>query len=119
VTKYGKGWMVLWALNVLILAGLLAISVLPAVWLTSAVLLFGIPEFIGVRVSKDANPPLTQMIRHHVPRWGIFPAIGAASAWAVVAWWPRPHHVLITVLIVAIGCWGVDHFDVTYDNEPE
>jgi hypothetical protein len=119
VTRYSRWWIVLWAVNVCVLAGLLIASTLPAVWLTAAVVLFGVPEFIGVRVSKDANPPLTQMIRHHVPRWVIFPVIGASCAWAVVVWWSRPHHVLITVLIAAIAAWGHDHFDVTYDNAPE
>jgi hypothetical protein len=119
VTHYSRWWIVLWAANVLALVGLLAYGVTPAAWLSAAVLLFGVPEAIGLRKNKDKLPPLTQAIRHYLPRWVIFPVIGASCAWAVIAWWSRPHHVLITVVIVAIAFWGHDHFDQTFDRQPE
>ena len=119
MTHYSRWWIVLWAVNVAVLVAMLAAGAEPAEWLSAAVVLFGVPEFIGLRVQRDKLPPLTQAIRHYVPRWVIFPVIGASCAWAVIAWWSRPHHVGITILIAGIAAWGHDHFDVTFDNAPE
>ncbi len=119
MTKQPWWWLTIWAVDIAILVGLFLYGVLPSTFIAAVVVLFGVPEFIGARVSKDSYAPLTQVIRHHLPRWVIFPVIGAAAVWGAWIWRDRPHHVLIWVIIGAASFWGQDHFDPTFDQAGE
>lgn len=114
--KFNRWWVLMWAFNVVVLVVLLASHAKPAVWLSVAAVLFFLPEWLGLRVSNDQWPPLTQVVRKYVPRWMVYPALGAAATWAIIHWWDRPHHVLISVIIVAVAFWMADHFDTTFDQ---
>jgi hypothetical protein len=119
MTRYSRWWLVMWAGDVAALTGLLLATVTPAVWLSAAFVLFGVPEAIGLRRAGDCLPPLTLAIRRYVPRWAVNPAMGSLGAWAGIVWSSRPHHRLILVLIAGVTFWGIEHFDVTFESPAE
>lgn len=112
--RYSRAWVALWVASC---AALLAL--VPALgvwhWLTVALVLFGVPEVIGLLRRDDAFPPLTFVLRRYVPRWLTHTAV--SGAWgAVSAYWlgfPRPWAV---GALLALYGWLGDHFDVTYDD---
>jgi len=118
-TRFNRWWVALWAVNTVALAALLIASVTPLVYMSAALGLFFIPEGIGLLRRGDSLPPLTHAIRRYVPRWMVNPVIGAGSAWAIIGWWERPHHVIITLVVCALVGWLFNHFDVTYDSQGE
>jgi len=111
-----RWWVVMWAFDVVVLLGLLIAGVLPAVWVSAAVLLFFVPEAIGLWRSGDELPPLTQVVRRYLPRAVVFVAIGAGAVWAGFVWSDRPHRVLISVLVGGVTAWMLDHFITTFDR---
>lgn len=113
---FNRWWVGLWALNTVVLAALLVATVTPAVFLSAAVLLFFVPEGIGLHHRGDSMPPLTYAIRRYAPRWTVLPVIWTASAWSALAWSERPHRVFILVAIAGIAGWLTNHFDVTFDG---
>jgi hypothetical protein len=44
---------------------------------------FGLLEWRGLKDPHDIHPPLTQVIKWFVPRWGLALGIGAAAFWAL------------------------------------
>lgn len=118
-THFNPFWTGMWAASTVALVALLIMGVTPAVFLTAVFALFFVPEMIGIRKRGDSLPPLTYTIRRFVPRWCVDTVVYGLAAWAAISWWPRPHHVLITVAIVAIVGWLGNHFDVTYDGPGE
>lgn len=107
----------LWIVAVGILLGALVAGVGPLRWATAALLLFLLPELIGLRRDDDSLPPLTHVVRLWVPRWLIQALSLAAAVWMAVAWWPKAEHPLIMVVCVAgIYGWLQDHWDTVYDE---
>jgi hypothetical protein len=85
------------------------------VWLAMAIVLFGVPEAIGVARNADAYPPLTHVIRHFLPNWIAFPLIYFFFGSIAAEWleFPRPFH--LGALFGLLG-WLTDHFADTYQG---
>lgn len=112
-------WVVMWAVTTPIL--LVMAFVFPVtwgfwwLWVGAAVLLFGLPEWIGVRDPHDDRPPLTHTIRHFLPNWLAFPLIygllGAIGGrWLAIGY---PRFWGVGAIFAPLG-WLTDHFTVTY-----
>jgi len=112
-----RQWYVaMWVVNVLLLLGAFAYGVTPTQWFTGFVVLFLIPELIGLRSDTDALPPLTHVVRLWSPRWLTYTATGALGGWMAVAWWPQAVHPLVVeVAIAGMVFWLVEHWREAYD----
>ena len=51
-----------------------------ALWTVVAVLA-GFVEWLGLRKGDDGFPPLTQILKTYLPRWGLALGIGGLSFW--------------------------------------
>lgn len=81
-------------------------------------LLFGVPETIGVWRGGDAYPPLTHVIRNQFPSWVAFPAIlavvgGVGARWANLDW----RATFFVALILGAAGWLIEHFLAVYDAD--
>lgn len=120
--RFSRAWIGLWAANVVALTGLLAAGVSPRAWASAFVVLFLLPEMVGLRVRGDSLPPLTYAVRRYVPRW-----VPSAVTWAVAGWmagaWVLDHRavhpVLVLVIVFGMAGWLTNHWDVTYDGPGE
>lgn len=102
----------------IVVAGLLASLAFTPFWLwfLIAAPTFGTMEGIGLWRMQDAFPPLTHVIRRHVPRWLAFTVIFGIWGTAIAYWLNLPRPYVIGVATAFLG-WLNDHFDVTYDRE--
>lgn len=116
---WSTAWVLMWGIStptLLVLAFTFPVTwTFWWLWLGAAAVLFGLPEYLAVRRSKDNLPPLTQTIRHFVPNWVAFPLIygflGAVGGRWLGAGYPRFWGV--GVMFGLLG-WLADHFAVTY-----
>ena len=113
--RWNKWWVLLWVTIVAVLF-YSAFHLPIRQWSGLAVLLFGIPELIGLRRHKDSLPPLTYVARRYVPRFLVFPLMWGFG-FAATAWWlgATPGQTIIVAAMAALLGWGNDHFDVTFD----
>jgi hypothetical protein len=86
------------------------------IWFGVFLILFGIPEWISVRIPQDPLPPLTHTIRHFLPNDLAFPLIygflgATAGRWLLVE--PVLRYIGIGIVAAALG-WLTTHFTVTY-----
>jgi len=110
-------YVALWIVNVGVLFGMAAAGVSPLTWGTAFLLLFLLPELVGLRSGSDALPPLTHVVRLWVPRWLTAIATLAGAGWLAVSWWSRVEHpLLLAVLVAGFYGWLHDHWDTVYDN---
>lgn len=88
-------------------------------WVVFFGILFGIPEYLSVKVRNDRYPPLTHTIRHFLPNEAAFPILfglpaAASSRWLGVepglACW---RIVFVGVAFAVLG-WLTTHFTVTF-----
>jgi hypothetical protein len=112
-----RPWYVaLWVLSVLALLGLFAYGATPTQWSTAFVVLFLVPELVGLRTESDALPPLTHVVRLWSPRWLTYAATGALGAWMAVAWFEvAVHPLIVEVIISGMVFWLVEHWREAYD----
>ena len=118
-TGWNARWVLMWGITAPTL--LLLAFVLPVtwgswwLWMVVALILFGIPEWIGVWKTHDDLPPLTYTIRHFLPNWLAFPLIygllGAIGARWLGFGYPRFWGV--GAMFALLG-WLTDHFTITY-----
>jgi hypothetical protein len=84
-------------------------------WITAAVVLFGVPEALGVWKQDDAYPPLTHVIVKYVHReiafLVIYGLVGAVGAY----WFGFVHPERLGAFAALLG-WLTAHFDVYYDR---
>ena len=106
-------WVAMWTVDTAILIGLIVHRTPPTIWLTAVVVLFGVPEAIGLRRRGDAWPPLTYVVRRYAPRWSIKAALFGLAVVAALVWKDRPHHEAIWVIDAICLGWADNHFDVT------
>lgn len=113
-------YIVLWTVCIGILAGLFIAGVAPVTWATAFVVLFLLPELVGLSSSTDTLPPLTHVVRLWVPRWVTYTLTFGLGAWMIGAWWERAVHPLIMAVLVAgmVG-WLVEHWRAAYDEWAE
>jgi uncharacterized membrane protein YbhN (UPF0104 family) len=52
-------------------------------WIALFAASFAVIEYVSLRDSKDARPPLTQVIRKAVPGWALAVIIGGAAFWSM------------------------------------
>lgn len=52
-------------------------------WALGAAITFGVLEWRALKDPEDAHPPLTQVIRKHVPRWLIALVLGGFAFWGI------------------------------------
>jgi hypothetical protein len=118
-TGWNARWVLMWGITAPTL--LLLALVFPVtwgfwwLWTLAALILFGIPEWIGVWNTNDNLPPLTYTIRHFLPNWLAFPLIygflGAVGARWLGFGYPRFWGV--GAMFGLLG-WLTDHFTITY-----
>jgi uncharacterized membrane protein YiaA len=120
---FNKFWVALWAGNVAILLALFAGGISPLGWFAAFVVLFLVPEMIGVRVRGDSLPPLTYATRRYVKRWVPDAVTWAVGAWMAYAWCipvdgvtKAQHPLAVFVAIFTMCGWLTNHWDVTYDG---
>lgn len=128
---FNRWWIALWVVNTLALLGYFASGASPLAWTTAALVLFLLPEMIGVRVRGDSLPPLTYAVRRYVKRWIPDAATWGLAGWMAYAWclphwdgtaWLPPqaeHPLLVFSLILGVAGWLTNHWDVTYDGAGE
>ncbi len=118
-TKFSRWWVALWAVNMVVLVGLLLSGARVSTFAAAAGPLFLLPEAIGLRRRRDQLPPLTYVIRRYVPRWLVDSTVFAGGAFAAMAWWPDPHRTVVMVTVAFIVGWLLNHFDTTFDGPGE
>lgn len=87
-------------------------------WAAAVLVLFGVPEAIGVRRRGDRLPPLTYVVRRYAPRWIVVPVVWAFAGAAGGSWFGFVHPWRLAALFALVG-WLTNHFDVTYDGPGE
>lgn len=114
--RWSKAWVLLWLVNVVVLAALAPFMV-PRRWAAAFALLFLLPEMIGLLRHHDALPPLTYVVRRYVPRWVPTAVTFGCGAWLAEMWVDRADHPLLALVIIAtfVG-WLTNHWDVTYSE---
>lgn len=120
-TRFNQYWVALWAINCVILVSMLYAGVSPMAWFTAFVVLFLLPEMIGLRRRGDSLPPLTYTIRRYVPRWVPSAVTWGVAAWMAWVWCLGPeasaeHPLLVFIAIIGTAGWLTNHWDVTYDG---
>lgn len=125
-TQFNKWWVVMWAISCAALLAMLYEGVTPEQWATSALILFLLPELLGLVHRGDSLPPLTYTVRRYVPRW-----VPVAITWGIAAWmfyvWCIPvdgmtmaaHPLIVAIAIFGVAGWLTNHWDVTYDGPGE
>jgi hypothetical protein len=118
-TGWNWRWVLMWGISAPTL--ILLAFVFPVtwgfwwLWTTVAMILFGVPEWIGVWKTDDSLPPLTYTIRHFLPNWLAFPLIygflGAIGARWLGFGYPR--YWGVGAMFGLLG-WLTDHFTITY-----
>lgn len=117
--RWSPLWVALWVANTSVLTWLVP-RLTMRLWLAWAVVLFLVPEFIGLARHHDALPPLTYVVRRYVPRWVPTSVTFGAAAWFAATWVPHAEHPgLVAVGIAAVAGWMTNHWDVTYDDPHE
>lgn len=117
MASWAKPWVAMWAVFTAALLG--AAFFLPfAYWAGATVVLFGVPEFIGVRHRGDRFPPLTYVVRRYVPRWVVDTVVWGFAGAAGGSWFGFAHPWRVGALFALVG-WLTNHFDVTYDGPGE
>lgn len=117
--RFNRLWIAMWAFNTLALLALMIHGVHPGDWFASAVLLFFVPEGIGLIHRGDSLPPLTYAIRRYVPRWMVDMCVYAWGAFAAWTWHASTHAEFIVIACAAVVGWLTNHFDVTFDGPGE
>jgi hypothetical protein len=120
--RFNLWWVGLWAANVVALAALLAVGVSTVAWASAFLVLFMLPELVGLRVRGDSLPPLTYVMRRYVPRWVPDAVTWGVAGWMFVAWvlaGVAEHPVIVAAMILGTAGWLTNHWDVTYDGSGE
>lgn len=121
--SFNLWWVALWLANVIGLTALLAFGVSPKAWSAAFLVLFLLPEMIGLLHRGDRLPPLTYAIRRYVPRWVPSAVTFGVGGWMAYAWLAGKHRavhpVLVAAAIAAMVGWLTNHWDVTYDGPGE
>ncbi len=112
---WNPAWVVLWVVVVIVLLGMLVLDVSFWLWLPCAVVLFGVPEALGMLRPHDAFPPLTQVIRQYVPRWLAFTVIYGFVGLAAGNWFDVDNRWGVAAIAGVLG-WLTTHFDLTFDH---
>lgn len=114
-TGWALWWIWLWTAVTTVL--LILLFFLPfKTWAVLAVVLFGLPELIGIVKRDDAYPPLTHVICRYVPRWIAFTLIYAFTGAAGGHWFGFARPVALAGLVGLLG-WFQTHFDVAFDAQ--
>ena len=120
--RFNRWWIALWAANVAALTALLVAGVSPLAWAAAFIVLFMLPEMVGLRKREDALPPLTYAVRRYSPRWIPDAVTWGVAAWMFAAWvlsGATLHPVFVSVAIFGTAGWLTNHWDVTYDGPGE
>jgi hypothetical protein len=107
--RWNGEFLFLWVANVCSLLGLAFVLDLEH-WLASFLLLFFVPEMVGLRRHRDSLPPLTYVVRRFLPQWlptGLTFAFGALLA----VLFQSP---LFWIGDAAMVGWLTEHWAVTY-----
>lgn len=114
---YNRYWVAMWFLIAIYL--IVAIFVFPfKFWAVQSLVLFGIPEAIGVRVRRDSLPPLTYVLAKFVPRWLWFTVMYGLFGAAGAHWFGHVDKLRFALFMALLG-WASNHFAVTYDHPEE
>jgi len=108
-------WVIMWGVISAVLLSVVWFIPFKA-WTVLAVLLFGIPEWIGIR-RQDAYPPLTHVIVRYVPRPITHIALGALVGLICGFWAGLPAIFFVGIgAALALDHWLTDHFDTSYEH---
>lgn len=115
IARWSRWWIGLWVVNVIIL--LAAIPFLTfGHWVTLALVLFGVPEFIGTLKQDDAFPPLTHVIVRYVDREIAFLLIFFFYGSTAAYWFGFPNKALGLGAFAGLLGWLNAHFDRRYET---
>lgn len=118
--RFNGWWVAMWVASCAVLLAMFVGGCSPAAFVTAMVVLFGVPEAIGLVHRGDSLPPLTYTVRRFVPRFAPDIMTVAIGAWMAAVWIPTAHHRALVALAIG-GTVGflLNHWDVTYDGPGE
>lgn len=113
--RYSEWWLALWVVNIAALIVIVFFGATALEFGTAFLALFLVPEIVGLLHERDNLPPLTYVTRRYVPEWLTYIFTGVAAAWLITSWWPvSPHPEPVTLVVVAMASWLVEHWMVSY-----
>ncbi len=115
VKSWNNWWVAMWVAIFITLA--VTAFVLPFwTWWLLVAILFGIPEFIGARITSDSFPALTNVIVRYIPREIAYPIIFGLAAGVGAYWFGLKHPVGVGLLVGLMG-WFIAHFERRYETK--